>query len=114
MPRVAPPPPSPLRPRPFRGLLPSRTVRAEQWYPRRVLSFASPNAQEEMSTHHASPRCEGGSRDNLISSYSSDTLAALALLVGVPAEGMWRLAVMDLEGRDVGKLNQWTLELLLE
>jgi subtilisin-like proprotein convertase family protein/subtilisin family serine protease len=55
----------------------------------------------------------GGGQDNLIKTYSEETLAALATLTGKPARGTWTLRVVDLAGRDVGKLNRWGLQLLL-
>ena len=55
----------------------------------------------------------GGGQDNLIKTYSQDSLPALATLAGKPAQGTWTLRVMDLAGRDVGKLNRWGLQLLL-
>ena len=55
----------------------------------------------------------GGSQDNLITTYDSASTPALATLVGQSIEGNWVLRVTDLAGRDVGKLNQWSLELAL-
>jgi subtilisin-like proprotein convertase family protein len=55
----------------------------------------------------------GGGQDNLIKTYSQETLASLATLVGQQSQGTWTLRVMDLAGRDVGKLNRWGLQLLL-
>jgi subtilisin-like proprotein convertase family protein len=55
----------------------------------------------------------GGSQDNLIVTYDSTSAAALAALVGQAAQGHWVLQVTDLAGRDVGKLNAWSVELLL-
>ncbi|MEJ2165214.1 MAG: S8 family serine peptidase [Desulfobacterales bacterium] len=55
----------------------------------------------------------GGEQDNLIKTYSEENLTALAALAGKPAQGAWTLQVMDLAGRDVGKLNHWGLQLLL-
>jgi subtilisin-like proprotein convertase family protein len=56
----------------------------------------------------------GGSQDNLITTYDSLSNPALTALVGQPAEGNWALEVKDLAGRDIGKLNKWSLELTLE
>jgi serine protease AprX len=64
---------------------------------------------EEIVLHDRS----GGGQDNLIKTYSEDSLPALATLAGKPAQGTWTLHVMDLAGRDVGKLNRWGLQLLL-
>lgn len=55
----------------------------------------------------------GGSQDNLITTYDSTSTAALAALVGQPMHGNWVLRVTDLAGRDVGKLNKWSMELTL-
>lgn len=56
----------------------------------------------------------GGSRDNLIETYDSETYPALKALVGQPIQGNWTLWVTDLAGRDVGKLNRWVIEIELE
>ena len=53
----------------------------------------------------------GGSQDNLIMNYESSSTPALAALVGQPMHGNWVLRVTDLAGRDVGKLNKWSVEL---
>jgi serine protease AprX len=66
-------------------------------------------AGDEVVLHDRS----GGGQDNLINTYSEETLAALTTLTGKPAQGTWTLRVMDLAGRDVGKLNRWGLQLLL-
>ena len=55
----------------------------------------------------------GGGQDNLIKTYSEDSLPALTALAGIPSQGTWTLHVTDLAGRDVGKLNRWGLKLLL-
>lgn len=55
----------------------------------------------------------GGSRDNLIAGYDSTTTPSLALLKGRPVRGNWTLRVTDSAGRDVGKLNEWSLELAI-
>jgi subtilisin-like proprotein convertase family protein len=52
----------------------------------------------------------GGDADNLIRSYRSVDLPSLAALRGRDAKGKWQLRVADLAGRDVGKLNRWSLE----
>jgi subtilisin-like proprotein convertase family protein len=56
----------------------------------------------------------GGSRDNLITTYDSISVPALAGLIGESIEGSWLLRVTDLAGRDVGKVNRWSLELSLQ
>lgn len=52
----------------------------------------------------------GGSQDNLIKTY--DSTAHLLPLIDQPIQGNWVLQVIDLAGRDVGKLNQWSLEIV--
>ena len=53
----------------------------------------------------------GGDSDNLITSYDSTSNPALAALLGQSIQGVWALRVADLDGRDVGKLNRWQLEI---
>jgi Zn-dependent metalloprotease/subtilisin-like proprotein convertase family protein len=53
----------------------------------------------------------GGNRDNLIQTYDTASTPALTSLVGLPTQGNWTLRVMDLAGRDIGKLNKWRIEL---
>ena len=53
----------------------------------------------------------GGSADNLIVRYA-DT-AALRALAGETAAGDWRLRVADHARADVGKLNRWSLKLVV-
>ena len=53
----------------------------------------------------------GFGQDNLIKTYDSVFTAALADLAGQSIKGNWILQVTDLEGRDIGKLNKWSLEL---
>ncbi|UCF93797.1 MAG: S8 family serine peptidase [Desulfobacterales bacterium] len=72
------------------------------------VTLAAP-AGDEITLHDRS----GGNQDNLIKTYSEETLAALAALKGQAAAGTWTLRVMDLAGRDVGKLNRWGLQLWL-
>jgi len=55
----------------------------------------------------------GGGADNLIKTYDSISHPALAALVGEVVQGDWVLRVSDLLGQDVGKFNQWGLELTL-
>jgi subtilisin-like proprotein convertase family protein len=55
----------------------------------------------------------GGGQDNLITTYDSTATAALMPLVGQAVQGNWVLRVTDLAGRDVGKLNKWSLEIAL-
>ena len=56
----------------------------------------------------------GGSADDLIRSYTTADTPGLTPFVGEEALGVWTLAVADLEGRDVGTLRRWALEIDLE
>jgi subtilisin-like proprotein convertase family protein len=53
----------------------------------------------------------GGSADNLLATYTPDSIAALANLIGKEVRGEWVLKVRDLTSMDVGRLNKWGLEL---
>ena len=53
----------------------------------------------------------GRDADNLIGTWTSTQHAALAGLAGDPAGGDWSLRVVDLEARDIGKLNRWRLRI---
>jgi extracellular elastinolytic metalloproteinase len=66
----------------------------------------SPSGQQAILHNRA-----GGGQDNLITTYDSITTPSLASLAGSPADGNWVLRVTDLEGRDVGKLNKWSLDI---
>lgn len=57
---------------------------------------------------------QGGSRDNLVTSYTVTDTPALAGLAGKAALGNWMLRVYDLASTDTGKLNRWALTLDLE
>lgn len=70
------------------------------------VSLIAPNGTR-IALHERS----GGSADNLIKTYTLATTSALAALRGQPAQGAWRLHVADLEARDVGKLNRWSLKI---
>ncbi len=56
----------------------------------------------------------GGSADNIIKTYTVETTPDLEALLGKPIQGNWRLKVADLAGRDVGKLNRWSLKIVPE
>lgn len=56
----------------------------------------------------------GGSQRNLIKSYRSEDLAALAALIGDSAQGNWTLRVADVAAQDVGKLRTWSVQADLE
>jgi subtilisin-like proprotein convertase family protein len=55
----------------------------------------------------------GGSTDNLIKTYSSQTLLALNNLRGEDVTGDWKLRISDHERIDTGKLNRWKLRIQL-
>ena len=56
----------------------------------------------------------GASGDDLIGTYATEATPELAIFLGKEARGEWTLEVADLEGRDVGMLRSWALELDLE
>jgi len=56
----------------------------------------------------------GGNQDNLVTTFRSEDIPALAALLGDPAKGGWRLQVADLASADVGTLRHWGLEMNLE
>ncbi len=70
------------------------------------VELAAPGGQQVILHNRA-----GGSQDNLITSYDSADIPALAGQAGQPIQGNWVLRVTDLAGRDVGKLNKWSLEI---
>jgi subtilisin-like proprotein convertase family protein len=72
-----------------------------------VVSLASPGGVSA-PLHSRS----GGSADNLIRSYASQTDLAIAGLRGQAIAGAWKLRVADLERVDTGKLNRWKLRIL--
>jgi subtilisin-like proprotein convertase family protein/subtilisin family serine protease len=53
----------------------------------------------------------GRGQDNLIKTYTTENVVALAGLAGIQTQGQWTLKVMDLAGRDIGKLNRWGLRI---
>jgi len=53
---------------------------------------------------------QGGSQDNLITTYNSALNPALTALIGQAVQGTWTLHVTDLAAVDSGKLNKWTLD----
>lgn len=73
-----------------------------------VVSLVAPSGRRAVLHNR-----DGGGQDNLIAEYSAQTTPGLAALVGEPAQGNWVLVVSDLAGRDVGKLNRWSLEVTL-
>jgi subtilisin-like proprotein convertase family protein len=56
----------------------------------------------------------GGGQDNLVTTYRSEDIPALAALLGDQAKGDWKLQVADLAKADVGTLRRWGLEMNLE
>ena len=56
----------------------------------------------------------GAGTDNLVTSYDSTSLSAVAVFVGQGVQGDWVINVRDVAGQDVGKLNRWSLEFLVE
>lgn len=68
------------------------------------ISLVSP-AGTDVVLHDGS----GGSADDVVKTYTTDTLPALEALAGQPISGQWRLRVSDHARRDVGKLNNWRL-----
>ena len=56
----------------------------------------------------------GGSRDNLIRTFSMVDTAVLSDLAGQAVTGNWKLRVVDNAARDIGKLNVWGLRFLVE
>ncbi|MCB0549797.1 MAG: proprotein convertase P-domain-containing protein [Phaeodactylibacter sp.] len=57
---------------------------------------------------------KGGASDGLSTTYTSLDTPALQTLAGLPAKGEWAIRVRDLAFRDVGRLNRWALELVVE
>ncbi len=51
----------------------------------------------------------GGSRHDLVETYSPQELPALRPLLGKPIHGIWRLRVIDTFRLDVGQLNSWRI-----
>jgi len=72
------------------------------------VSLVGPTGQEVI-LHGRS----GGSADNLRTSFTTQSLPALAALVqaNTAVRGTWTLKAADLALQDVGKLNSWSLEL---
>lgn len=76
------------------------------WIGDLTLELFSPNGAR--SVLH---RRSGGSSDNLVRTYDSDTPGELASLVGQPMQGRWVLWVSDSAWRDQGMLRKWSIEL---
>lgn len=56
----------------------------------------------------------GGNGDNLFRVYNVDSLPGLVAFAGTPIQGTWRLFVKDLAPQDVGRLEEWSLQLVAE
>ena len=56
----------------------------------------------------------GGSRDNIIRTYTMGTTPVLADLRGKSIRGAWKLKIIDHAALDTGKLNHWSLKFKLE
>ncbi len=52
----------------------------------------------------------GSSSQDLHSTWTTESLAGLAVLTGSPSGGVWTLAVADRATRDTGRLDSWALE----
>jgi subtilisin-like proprotein convertase family protein len=54
----------------------------------------------------------GKGKDNLITTFDASTVPAMAVLKGQKMQGNWMLKISDVAGRDVGKLNKWSIDLV--
>ncbi|MFV0277418.1 MAG: proprotein convertase P-domain-containing protein [Parahaliea sp.] len=54
----------------------------------------------------------GWGADNILTTYDAASAPALAGLAGEAIAGNWQLQVVDLAGRDLGKLNRWGLRVV--
>lgn len=55
----------------------------------------------------------GGSADKIIKEYDFTNLPDLRNLQGQSAQGIWKLRVSDVAGQDVGKLNKWSIKIVM-
>jgi M6 family metalloprotease-like protein len=69
------------------------------------LELASPRGKRAVLHNRT-----GLGKKNLVKSYDSASSASLAAFIGEPMKGNWVLKIKDLAGRDVGTLNEWSLE----
>ncbi len=74
------------------------------WIGDLVVKLIAPT-QDEFILHNRS----GRSQDNLRQEWSVENYAEFGLLVGQEAKGKWWLNVSDHAGRDIGKLNRWSM-----
>jgi len=56
----------------------------------------------------------GGNQHDLKKTYTTADTTSLRAFVGRPVQGAWRLGVSDLAGQDVGQLNRWSLDAVLD
>ena len=56
----------------------------------------------------------GGYEDDIRETYTSDSKAELENLNGELIAGTWRLHIKDLERRDTGRLNSWSIKVMYE
>ena len=54
----------------------------------------------------------GRSRDNINETWTSLSTIGLQSMLGQPAKGKWHLKVADHASRDLGKLNNWRIEII--
>jgi len=59
-------------------------------------------------------RRTGGSADNIIRNYDYSSLPDLLRLKGLETQGIWKLQVSDVSGKDVGKLNKWSIKIVMD
>lgn len=74
-----------------------------------IVTLVSPTGKTAIVHNRA-----GGSEDNLVKTFRSEDIPALAVLLGDQAKGDWKLQVADLANADVGTLRRWSLEMNLE
>ncbi|MCB0584933.1 MAG: proprotein convertase P-domain-containing protein [Phaeodactylibacter sp.] len=73
------------------------------------VSLVSPQGREAVLHSR-----KGGAGNDISATYDSQDVPALQALAGQAANGGWALKVRDLAFRDVGVLNAWRLELVVE
>ncbi len=56
---------------------------------------------------------QGGDSDNLVKTWRSQDNPQLQILRGKSSKGDWKLQVIDFALQDVGKLNRWSLEIMV-
>ncbi len=72
-----------------------------------IITLSSPSTTS-VDLHNRS----GGSTDNLIKTFDLSTTPSLSKFVGEPITGSWKLKVADVAGKDLGKLNHWSLKII--